>query len=204
MKNDAEVAFEPKGDGLDAVSRFIKHLSAAPAGKKKKIHLCGHSTGAIVIAHLLYALKNRNIEIGSCSLLAPAASVKLFNSHYLPIYQGKKKLKIESLHIYNLNARLEEEDNVAKAYRKSLLYLVSNSCERDGRGTPIVGMQKFSKNITKANGMPKMHYSNGEGSITRSKSHGGFDNDPYSMNHVLKSILSKAPSSSFTANELEF
>ncbi len=204
MKRDAKVAFEPSGDGLDAVNRFIKHLSAVSGSKKKKIHLCGHSTGAIVIAHLLNRLKNRNIEIGSCSLLAPAASMKLFNSHYLPIYQGQKKLKVKSLTLYNLNDHLEEDDHVAKAYQKSLLYLVSNSFEHDGRETPIVGMQKFSKSIKKANGMPVIHYSNGGGNITRSKSHGGFDNDPYTMNHVLKSTLGKAPSDPFTAKELDF
>jgi len=205
MKKDAKVAFQANGDGLNAVNRFIKHLGAANGKKKKKIHLCGHSTGAIVIAHLLNALQNRMIEITSCSLLAPAASAKLFNTHYLPIYQNKKKLKLKILHIYNLLAHLEEADTVIGAYRKSLLYLVSNSFERDGRDTPLVGMQKFSEHITQANGMPKIYYSDGRtGSTTRSQSHGGFDNDPYTMNHVLKSIVGKAPDQPFTKDELDF
>jgi len=205
MKRDAATAFNTGGDGLDSVNRFIKHLSSTPNGKKKKIHLCGHSTGAIVIAHLLRALQNRNIEVTTCSLLAPAAAAKLFNSHYLPVYQGKKKLKIKNFEIYNLRDQLEQDDNVAKAYRKSLLYLVSNSFEHEGKETPIVGMKKFSKHIKESNGKPKIHYSNGRtGSTTRSRSHGGFDNDPYTMNHVLKSILSKAPSKPFIQEDLDF
>lgn len=205
MKKDAKVAFQAKGDGLNAVNRFIKHLSAATGKPKKKIHLCGHSTGSIIIAHLLNALQNRNVEIATCSLLAPAVSAKLFNAHYLPIYQNKKKLKIKMLHMYNLSAHLEGDDHVVQAYQKSLLYLVSNSFEHDGPGTPLIGLQKFSEHITEANGMPKIYYSDGRtGSITRSQSHGGFDNDPYTMNHVLRSILGTAPSQPFSKVELDF
>ncbi|NWK55526.1 C1 family peptidase [Verrucomicrobiaceae bacterium N1E253] len=205
MKQGAQSAFTSKGDGLDSLNRFIKHLGKASPGKKKKIHLCGHSTGAIVIAHLLRALQNKNIEIATCSLLAPAASLKLFHSHYLPIYQKKRKLKLNSLELYLLRNHLEEDDHVAGIYRKSLLYLVSNSFEHDGRETPIVGMENFVKEIKSSGGLPKIHYSNGNsGSTTRSRSHGGFDNDTRTMNHVLKSILGHSVKLPFKTDDLDF
>lgn len=202
MKKDAAVAFQSKSAGLDALNRFIKHLRSASANSKK-IHLVGHSTGAIVIAHLLRILQNRQIEIESCSLLAPAASIDLFHSHYGPVYEGRKKLKLNKLEIYNLNEHLELEDTVAKLYRKSLLYLVSNSFEKDGRGTPILGMKKFAGEIEVANNQPVIYYSNGTTSReTRSKTHGGFDNDPTTMNNVLKTIIGSSPTKPFTPEEL--
>lgn len=209
MKRDADIAFDSGNAGLDALGRFINHLKSAPNNRKKKIHLCGHSTGAIVIAHLLRALQNRKIEIESCSLMAPAASSQLFNSHYLPIYQNKKKLKLKQFDIYNMRDYVERDDNVGKAYRKSLLYLVSNAFERlqgkRRKGVPIMGMEKFANTITTHYGKPNIHYSNGRtGSTTRSSSHGGFDNDPYTMNSVLKAILNNTPSKKFTQNELQY
>jgi hypothetical protein len=106
--------------------------------------------------------------------------------------------------VFNLRDGLEKDDNVAKVYRKSLLYLVSNSFEHK-RKRPLLGMEKFVDEVTRTKGMPVFQYSNGvSGNITRSKSHGGFDNDPYTLNHVLKTILGKSAPQPFTAEELEY
>jgi hypothetical protein len=42
------------------------------------------------------------------------------------------------------------------------------------------------------------------GSRTRSKSHGGFDNDVHSMNFLLKTILGKPPKRPFKPEDLHF
>lgn len=205
MKRDAHAAFDSGSAGLNALNHFIKHLRYAPSTRKKKIHIAGHSTGAIVIAHLLRALQNRKIEIASCSLLAPAASVDLFDSHYGPIYRNKKKLRLKKLNIYSLKDHVERDDNVAAIYRKSLLYLVSNSFEHGGRETPISGLENFLKHVHVENKKPQVYYSNGRtGSYTRSRSHGGFDNDLTTMNHVLKTVLGRVPKSKFTKEELDY
>ena len=66
-------------------------------------------------------------------------------------------------------------------------------------------MQKFASEVTKAKGMPVFHYSNGvSGNTTRSKSHGGFDNDPFTLNSVLRTVLGKSATKPFTAEELEY
>jgi len=204
MKNDAKLAFEGKGAGRATLKMFISALQkGAAAGRPKKIHIAGHSTGAIVIAHLLRALQSTPIEIQSCSLLAPAATIKLYKSHYLPILQKKKKLTLKEMDIYSMTNNLEIDDNVAGIYRKSLLYLVSNSFEGSGKGTQLLGLERDLGNLPTFESLPKIHYSNGQTSPdTLSDSHGGFDNDPVTMNHILKRIKKGAAITPFTYREL--
>jgi hypothetical protein len=129
--------------------------------------------------------------------MAPACTVDLFHKSYGPVLAGESKVKLDDLTIYNLSNRLEEDDNVAQVYRKSLLYLVSNAFERkegkeDKEGKPLLGMQKFVEKVKVAKNPPKFVYSNGiPGQRTRSLSHGGFDNDPDTMNDILKRVLGK-------------
>lgn len=50
-----------------------------------KVHLIGHSPGAIFLAQLLAAtdnLRSWSFPIETCSLLAPACTVDLYDSHY--------------------------------------------------------------------------------------------------------------------------
>jgi hypothetical protein len=39
---------------------------------------------------------------------------------------------------------------------------------------------------------------------TESESHGGFDNDPVTMNHVLERILGRPPEPAFTERNLDY
>jgi len=102
------------------------------------------------------------------------------------------------LNIYNLNEELELDDNVALAYRKSLLYLVSEALERR-RSMPILGMQLHSKNVVG----PNFIYSNGSSGKTLSTSHGGFDNDIHTMNAILETVLGAPPEHPFLKSEME-
>jgi len=105
--------------------------------------------------------------------------------------------------IYNLRDKLELDDNVAGAYRKSLLYLVSNAFE-NVKEKPILGMERFKKDIVFSGKKPTMIYSNGISGTTRSTSHGGFDNDTYTMNDILDRVLKGKLVRKFTKADLEF
>lgn len=201
MKRDANDAFIQNGAGTDALNRFLSHFKRT--GANIKIHIAGHSTGAIVLAHLLNIMKRKSLTFSSCSLLAPACSIDLYQSNYLPVLQNKHAVKITDMAIYNLRNKLELDDNVASAYRKSLLYLVSNAFE-NVKEKPILGMEKFRNDIVFSGKKPAMIYSNGISGTTRSTSHGGFDNDTHTMNHILKRILRGNPVREFTTDDLDF
>jgi hypothetical protein len=205
MKRDARLPFDTGGkggipDGLDAINILAKTLK----GSGIAIHLAGHSTGAVLIGHLLSALDSLKINdlITTCTLFAPACTVEFFKEHYAPRLKPKfKGTRLPSLDVYNLTEKLELDDNVVKAYRKSLLFLVSNALERS-KGKPILGMQRSSKDLAGTRGL-NLIYSNGRGKVTRSTSHGGFDNDACTMNSLLARVLDLAPGTPFNDQEME-
>jgi hypothetical protein len=82
MKRDARVPFVDGGHGLHAIETFAKAL----AGEGKRIHLVGHSTGAVLLGHLLDAVDGLGEAklVSSCSLMAPACTVDFYHRHYHP------------------------------------------------------------------------------------------------------------------------
>ena len=208
MKNDACRPFEPKkggkiGDGLFVVKAFAEALRDTHV----KIHLAGHSTGAVLLGHLLGALDSLGIAdlIDSCHLMAPACSIDFYRQHYQPrlggTNGGKVTVRLPRLALYNLTEQLELDDNVALVYRKSLLYLVSRALERQ-TDKPILGMQRYSKKLARHPGL-SINYSDGKKGDTASSSHGGFDNDVKTMNTIMARILAKAPAEPFTPDEMK-
>ncbi len=113
--------------------------------------------------------------------------------------------------IYNLDDEHELDDQVATVYRKSLLYLVSNAFEEE-QPAPLLGMQKFLEQPKYADDLKKLKrlkviYSRGyrKGHATsESETHGGFDNDPDTMNDVLKTVLGGRPKVKFTEDNLNY
>lgn len=204
MKSDARWPFEDKKGGSDGDGMHtIKTFAAALKDTGLDIHLAGHSTGAVVLGHLLRALDtlDRPDLISSCNLMAPACTIEFYNEHYksrLDESGNGSSVHLPTLNIYNLNDNLELNDNVVYAYRKSLLYLVSRALEREPE-RPILGMQKYSDKLAG----PNFFYSDGEQGVTKSTSHGGFDNDPDTLNHIMEAILGRKPNKPFTLDEME-
>ena len=208
IKNDAFLPFRLHGggevsDGLFVIKTFAEALQSTDI----KIHLAGHSTGAVLLGHMLNTLDVLEIPdlIRSCSLMAPACTVDFYDEHYAPRLDkkngGSTKVKLPALDIYNLSEQLELDDNVSFVYRKSLLFLVSRALERH-TGKPLLGMQCYSKKLAAKPGL-KIHYSDGKKGVTKSTSHGGFDNDAGTMNAILKRILGKNPPHPFQQNEMK-
>ncbi|MBL4902249.1 C1 family peptidase [Desulfocapsa sp. AH-315-G09] len=102
-----------------------------------KIHLVGHSAGALLLGHLLKDCPRNSLKIASCTLYAAACSVDFANKHYAWAV-GKNVLKKKNLHMHLLSDQREKDDTVGP-YKKSLLYLVSRALE-NWHKTPLLGM----------------------------------------------------------------
>jgi hypothetical protein len=219
MKRNAESASNPSSSALRVVVESLKllHQQAHKSSDDSRweLHVVGHSAGAIFAAHaasLLAQLKDLHIDWKTLQLLAPAIKVSDFRELLLPLIQ-EKACPVPS--IFLLPDELERGDTVGP-YAKSLLYLVSNAFE-DKRATPILGMQRFlghkhcqdivellSQRTDKLPGIVHSGDKGEAGAISSSTTHGGFDNDPDTMNSVLYRILGTAPKTSFTAKDLNF
>ena len=209
MKQDARVAF----DGAEQYDGGFRGLLPLLAGIDKvatrpKLHLVGHSAGAIVLGHLLSALnrfKLNKVEFGSIHLMAPACTVDFFKEHYEPYLKDKGALKLQDkIYLYNLTDKLEQEDTVSAnvpllpSYSHSLLYLVSRAYEEQTK-TPIAGMQLFVEGMPTA---AKLSIDYSEAGKTASRSHGGFDNDAVTLTTIMSRILGQKVSAPPTSDEL--
>jgi hypothetical protein len=192
MKWDADQSFRVGGGGRLAVKTLLE--GNAKRSKPLKIHLVGHSAGAIFLAHLLDAMDAMNplkSPVSSVSIMAPACTVDLFKRSYLPrIGHTGAASGVSKLWQYNLIDQREQDDRVGP-YQKSLLYFVSRAFE-DDRNMPLLGMEKFEDEVPSKAGYT-VHYAGRASSITDSQTHGGFDNDRSTMNNILKNVLGKKP-----------
>ncbi|GAB3440466.1 C1 family peptidase [Insolitispirillum peregrinum] len=207
MKRNAGQMFEPGGAGSATLAAFLSALGPYMQDSGIKVHLIGHSLGSVLIGHLLDALRTTEgtaIPVASCSLLAAACRVDFFRQHYGQNagLDGATPSRIADFAMYSLSDELEQADTVGVVYRKSLLYLISNAFE-GARGTPLAGMADSADDLGLKVGA--VHIADAASPVTRSRSHGGFDNDPVTMNHILRRILGGAsPVREFTARDLDY
>ena len=233
MKENAQLASANKpgrsGEKRAIVTLAEKGLEAynrlTTAEKSKwEIHIVAHSAGSIFLAYALEALLKIGIPVKSLQFMAPAISVDLFKEKFLPLIETNNNLNPT---LYILSDKGERDDDVGP-YGKSLLYLVSNAFERR-RETPLLGMEKFvnpkNRDLEKKyvdleiarllkedfNGWPRLVISGNAPAtqvtgpdISRADSHGGFDNDSFTLNSVLFRILGKKPTRLFDARDLQF
>ncbi len=204
MKRDADRAFHESNAGY----RTLEIFGDAISNKNIKVHLIGHSTGAILHGHLLNALDRIpqwNKKIDTCSFLAPACSLDFFKANLKGRLDGSSNAtKLPGLNLYCLTDEQELDDTVTPLYRKSLLYLVSNAFERM-KGRPILGMQKFHSSLRNMQKVKRFYSNEGRPARTKSETHGGFDNDVTTMNDLLRKILKKEPIKRlFTESDLKY
>jgi Papain family cysteine protease len=180
---------------------LAKELNALPPAftKRMRFHLIGHSAGAVFHAHLLPELLKARLTVQGLYLMAPACRVDLFQQNVLPAYEAGKVLAYTQFH---LSDKAELDDNCASLYNRSLLYLVSNACERKPK-TPILGMEKFAHLIGSAkppSGKVKVWDfisapTASDASLTarcRAASHSAFDNDHDTVRAILERIKRQA------------
>ena len=188
----------------------LKAHAATPGAKPVGLHAVGHSAGSIFHCHFLPALIDAlqaaavaTPAIDTVAFLAPAVRADLFKSHLMPLVPGK----IGKFALFTMDRATESDDDVIKIYRKSLLYFVRNACEDPVHATPILGLEESIRAdpalvawFGLGGGAPAVGVDvlwsptaavSGP-SATRSRTHGGFDNDAPTMNAVMYRVLGLA------------
>ena len=193
MKENAQAAITEKNGGARYAADRLAEFLAKNAGAE--VHIVGHSAGSIFHAPLVDYLNSKNITIGSCTLWAPACTVALFRETYLPAIRNKR---IRQFALYTLTDKVEQDDNCAGIYHKSLLYLVSNAFEEKTHiplfsdGEPILGMEKFAKgemDALKGQAGESIEWIRApEGTVSTSLHHGDFDDDRPTVLSTLSRI----------------
>ncbi len=194
MKENAALASRPGGAAL-AVVRQLQALRDAHG--PLEVHLVGHSAGSILLGPLLTQLVAVGLPVATCTLWAPACTLALFDAHYRPALQGKK---IGRFGLYVLSDQAEQDDDCARIYNKSLLYLVSNAFEDRSRipgfrdGVPLLGMEKFLAPVRPLLTGPHQLVvaPDGDG-LSQARAHGAFDDDQATVLSTFRRITGAAP-----------
>jgi hypothetical protein len=197
---------------------------AAPARKRWELHIVAHSAGSIYAAQALEQLVSLGVNFKSLTFMAPAITVGDFKRLVLP-HVNQRSAPQPSAFI--LSDQGERDDDVGP-YGKSLLYLVSNAFE-GSFDTPLLGMQRYVQQLDgrpgpdpdahrifsrEVDGRPalvvsgagprEVHIDDCDAGISRSETHGGFDNDEGTLNSILWRILGSKPVRPFTLRDLQY
>jgi len=220
MKENAGLASRhPDGKGgMQLIAEHaLKSLERADAAERGRweLHVVGHSAGSIFAGAAVPHLARLGDVFKTMQFLAPAIRVDRFREEIMkPVEQGACPHPT----VYLLSDVGERDDEVGP-YGKSLLYLVSNAFE-GRRETPILGMERFIADDgdvraffeRETGGLPSLVVAGAsrapdseiDGTICRSNSHGGFDNDPATLNSMLFRVLGRRPARPFTVRDLQY
>ncbi len=213
MQENARLASERNTGAMQLVVKYAEEAKASlgkAAGTNWELHVVAHSAGSILTAHAITPLASLGVSWKTLQFMAPAIRMDLFKKEMAPKIADGTCPK-PSMYILS---KVGELDDDVGPYGKSLLYLVSNAFE-GAREVPLLGMQKFLEEDqemldllgSQVDGLPGIVIS-GEGdkpgAMAKSNTHGGFDNDPNTMNSVLVRILGKLPKVAFTERDLQF
>lgn len=183
MKQNADAITADEDSGGQILYRYG---TASPWFEKKRVrlHLIGHSAGAIVHCHLVNRLADMGWRFASVNFMAPAVTVALFEDTLLPRIQDGSVGRYHQLHLTDTAELRDETCRPVLGYGRSLLYLVSESFEGGAR-TPILGMEKyFSQSVGPLN-LPTVHAYAAPGPASASTTHGGFDDDATTMQSII-------------------
>ena len=151
-----------------------------------RLHLIGHSAGAIVHSYIANALVKGGWRFKTINFMAPAVTVETFKDCVLP---HLKSGKVEWYNQFYLTDEMEQKDPTCRpifGYGRSLLYLVSESFEHGVR-TPILGIEKYFENDRQIQGAKNRINSWAVPTAeSASTTNGGFDDDEKRMKTIIK------------------
>ncbi len=190
MKQNAQAISASNKSGAAELYRAFE--SANLTRERVRLHLIGHSAGAIVHCHLAQRMEQDGWQFGTIAFMAPAATTELFESTLLPLIKARK---VGQYHQFHLSDSAERQDGTCSAllgYSRSLLYLVSQSFEGQ-RKAPILGMETtFSSLVAPMLGEGAFGATTAPGTESRSSTHGGFDDDEATRDSIIKLIRQQA------------
>jgi hypothetical protein len=192
MKDNADDLSSTAQSGIVLLFKQFSKLQAARKLPKLRLHLIGHSAGAIVQSHLAPRASARGFEIGSLSLLAPALRVDDFEARLGKVV-SREQIRVLVSH---LTDAAERADGTCGPYGHSLLYLVSRAFEGKHEEVPLIGMEKhlvpavathaWGQHITRL-GTPGSSWRLSD-PLTEATSHGGVDDDIAVQDAVIRHI----------------
>jgi hypothetical protein len=174
---------QPVADEAQAGAVLLyRHFKHKVKNKNVRLHVVGHSAGAIVAAVMMSRMVADGMKLESASFLAPALRLDAFESLVVPLLEAGQLGRYQQ---FSLTDRAEEDDPSCGPYRRSLLCLVSEAFE-GGLATPILGLERFSRERLAAWPNTTAHWAPGRTSTA--STHGGFDDDVPTMRQVVKFI----------------
>jgi hypothetical protein len=187
MKENANLISFPRAGVPDEMQAgavlLYEHFKRQAKPKNVRMHFVGHSAGSIVGTYMIDRLASEGMRFESVSFLAPAVRADTFWTHLKPLLDNGRVARFQQ---FLLTDRAEEDDPTCGPYRRSLLYLVSESFE-GGTTTPILGMERYFKPLVPKLKNTTVHYAPGPKSA--SSTHGAFDEDELTQQQVVKFIL---------------
>ncbi len=191
-ENGAQISLNPQGGAqlLYSINAALKPRPLAPA--TTRLHLIGHSAGAIVHCHLASRLATAGWRFETVSFMAPAVRVDVFERTLLPQLQNGNVGHYLQLHLQDT---AEQQDTTCRpilGYGRSLLYLVSESFE-GGKRTPILGMETYFAAHVAPLALANVKAQTPADLASAVATHGGFDDDNVVRAAVIKEIRRGAP-----------
>lgn len=196
MKEYAEAASAGGGASVfaDALGSFMNEHRGALT-----VHAVGHSAGSIFHSYFIPAAVKAGVDrFETVSFLAPAVRTDLFKEKV----KDEVDQSIGQLSMFTMTDDRERADNCVRVYGKSLLYLVRAAFE-PRIGDPILGLQdsvRSDPDLRDWFGEPDSPSSaqvvwsvadSGPYSSSDATSHGAFDDDPATMESVLRRIVDR-------------
>jgi hypothetical protein len=191
MKQNAEAIAHGKESGARILYEASKGI-IVPG--RARLHLIGHSAGAIVHSHVVQALAQAGWEFETITFMAPAVTVETFQS---TVAAQMKAGSVKRYHQLHLTDEMEQQDSTCRAicgYGRSLLYLVSESFEH-GRRADILGIERhFQAMVAALPAEVRQRMASWSAPLAGSLSttHGGFDDDDQALETVITLIKKEA------------
>lgn len=194
MKQNAEAIARNDQSGVRQFYAVCQSLKAFDP-PRVRLHLVGHSAGAIVHSYVANGLVKGGWRFKTINFMAPAVTVKTFNDQVLP---HLKSTRVERYNQFHLTDAMEQKDPTCRpvlGYGRSLLYLVSESFEHGVR-TPILGMVKYFQTdrsiqeVLATSAKDRVKVFAAPMAESASTTHGGFDDDDKTMKTIINLIKS--------------